>query len=121
MSNPSANFAKWFDTSLEMGDTTLQNFEAAIADNIVFTLNGVTVGTDRVSVMAAMRSAIATGWTHHNTLSVSMNGEFMASTYRNDYSDGTSSQGCAIARFNGDNQAVEIHTMAEQARLLDAR
>lgn len=79
------------------------------------------VGTSRGAVMAAIRGAVAAGWTHHNTLSVNVTGDFMVSTYRNDYSDGTSSIGCAIARFNSEHQAVEIHTMAEQARLLDAR
>ena len=121
MSNPSANFAKWFGTNLEMSGTTLQNLEAALADNVVFTLNGAVVGTSREAVMTAIRSAISAGWSHHNTVSINVTGDFMASTYRNDYNDGTTSNGCAIVRFNGDHQAVEVHTMAEQARLLAGR
>ncbi|MEZ5237298.1 MAG: hypothetical protein AB7W59_26760 [Acidimicrobiia bacterium] len=121
MQDPSGNFASWFGTDLEMSDATLGNLETALAENVTFTLNGAAVGTGRAAVMAAIRGAVAAGWTHHNTLSVSVNGDFMASTYRNDYSDGTSSIGCAIARFNTEHRAVEIHTMAEQARLLDGR
>ena len=52
--------------------------------------------------MRAIRGAVAAGWTHHNTLSAAVFGDLMVSTYRNQYADGTTSNGCGMSRHNAD-------------------
>ena len=119
MANPSNNFAAWYGGTTEMSDRTLATLEAVFADDTVFTVNGVVIGSSRAAIMSAIRGAVAAGWTHHNTLSTAVNGDFMVGTYENQYADGSTSKGAALVRFNADNQAAEMVAMAEQSRIVD--
>ena len=95
MADPTANLYAWLGIGPTQTAQRLAELEALFAEDATFVANGVTVGTSRTAIMAAVRSV--TGWLSHNALSISANAAFLAGTYRNDYADGTSSNGCVAS------------------------
>ena len=116
MSDPTANLYAWLGSAPGPTTQLLDQLESIVAEDIRFVANGVTVGTTRAEVMAALRAV--PGWESHNTLSAITNAAYVATTYRNDYADGSSSYGCGIMRFDEHGKVAAVYAMADNPRVL---
>jgi hypothetical protein len=115
MSNEAAQIAAYVAAVESFNRGDVEPFGALISDDCTFLANDQSIGRGATEIRDALALGRRNGWTTHNLISIASHGQFIATVFRNEYSDGAPpNHGAGIARFNDAGKLCEMRAMGER-------
>jgi hypothetical protein len=114
MSNEAAQIAAYVAAVEAFNGGDVTPFGELTSADCTFLANDQVVGRGSAEITKALALGRTNGWRTHNLISIASNGQFVATVFRNEYTDAPPNNGAGIARFDDDGKMCEMRAMGER-------